>query len=151
MLMSRDNYRMFVMGGITMKSIKMHVLLAVVLISAVYAGCSDESNPLAAFEPEIITTADAFQFQITDATMVNTIVSYQWMNASTKATIDHSTVSTRGSATVEIMDATGTTVYSNTLVPSGNDQSNTGAAGNWTVKVTFVNYSGTANFRVEKL
>lgn len=114
-------------------------------------GCGDDKNPLSAFEPEIINTADAFQFQITDASGITTAVSYPWTNTGAQATINHSTVTTQGSATVYIMDADTTQVYTAGLVASLNEESSAGTAGTWTVRVVFENFSGTANFRVEKL
>ena len=121
--------------------------LAVVLIAA---GCGND-NPLAPFEPEIVTDADAFQFQITDAKDVTVTRSYVWSNAAGSATIDHSTSLTDGSATVVILDGDGKEVYRSTLKASGLDQSDTGTAGNWTVQVVFLGFDGTANFRVEQL
>ena len=114
-------------------------------------GCSDDSNPVSAFEPEIINNADAFQFQITDAVNVNTILNYNWTNTGSQATIDHSSVLSEGTATVKLYDADGTEVYSNDLVASLNESSSVGTAGIWNVQIIFVNASGTFNIRVEKL
>ena len=115
-------------------------------------GCGGEkSNPLSAFQPEIINTADAFQFQVTDASDVTTTVTYAWTNTGAQATVNHSTVTTAGSATVFILDADSTQVYTAGLAASLNESSAAGTAGVWTVRVVFVDFSGTANFRVEKL
>jgi len=115
-------------------------------------GCSsDKNNPLAAFQPEIINNTDAFEFQITDASNVTTTVSYTWANTGTQATIDHSTVTVEGSASINIQDADGTEVYSTPLAASLNEATTAGTAGDWTITVSFTNFSGTANFRAEKL
>lgn len=125
------------------------LVLAAILMTA---GCSNSGrNPLAAFEPEIITTADAFQFQVTDASSVSTTVSYSWENTGTRATVNHSTVTNRGSATVYVLDADSVQVYTAGLVSSLNETTLDGAAGTWTVRVVFADYSGTANFRVERI
>ena len=123
-------------------------ICAVILLG----GCSDKkANPLSAFEPEIITDADAFQFQVTDAADVSTVVSYSWENTSTRVTINHSTATTSGQATVYVLDADSTQVYSSGLVASLNETSAVGATGVWTVRVVFADFTGTANFRIERL
>ena len=127
-------------------------LLAILCVALVLIGCSDEKkNPISAFQPEIINNADAFQFQITDASNVTTTVTYSWTNTGTQATVNHSTVTTAGSATVYLLDADTTQVYTAGLSASLNEASSVGTAGNWTVRVVFIGFSGTANFRVEKL
>ena len=127
-------------------------LLAVLFAALVLIGCSDEKkNPISAFQPEIVNNADAFQFQITDASNVTTTVTYPWTNTGTQATINHSTVTTVGSATVYVLDADTTEVYTAGLSASLNEASSVGTAGNWTIRVVFVDFTGAANFRVEKL
>jgi len=113
-------------------------------------GCS-ESNPISAFEPEIVNNPDAFEFQITDADNVSTTLSYAWVNSGDRASIDHSTVSTDGSGSIVLIDADGIRVYSSELKASGTEQAASGAPGTWTVTVTFSGFEGTSNFRVQKL
>lgn len=126
--------------------------LALFLCSLLIMGCSGSNkNSLSSFQPEIINTADAFQFQITDAKNVSTTVSYDWTNTGSQASINHSTVTTSGSATVYLLDANNVEVYSAGLAASLNETSSTGATGIWTVKVVFENFSGTANFRVQTI
>ena len=128
------------------------ILISMMLFTFIaLTGCSDDSNPVSAFEPEIINNADAFQFQITDAVNVNTILNYNWTNTGSQAPIDHSSVLSEGTATVKLYDADGTEVYSNDLVASLNESSSVGTAGIWNVQIIFVNASGTFNIRVEKL
>ncbi len=134
-----------------MKSLQNLLLLpAAVLLLGVFSGCSD-SNPISAFEPEIVNNADAFQFQITDATDVTTTLHYSWTNTGTRATIDHSTAVVSGSAFVTIMDASGVQVYSSELKASGVETSAVGTAGTWNITVGFSKFDGTSNFRAEKL
>jgi len=128
----------------------LYASLAALLLLA--SGCgSDNSNPISAFQPEVINQADAFEFQITNASDVSTTVSYLWQNSGTQATIDHSTVTTGGSASMEVFDSQGTSVYTNGLVASANHQTNAGVTGMWTIQLTFTKFSGTANFRAQKL
>lgn len=124
---------------------------ALLTAALMLAGCTDSNNPVSAFEPEIINNADAFQFQITDASNVTTTLNYEWINSLTQATIDHSTAITKGTATVEIFDADSTQVYTSPLLASGVEETLAGTSGAWFIKVTFADFSGTVNFRIEKL
>ena len=121
------------------------------LLGLLVAACSDDPNPIAAFEPEVINTADAFQFQITDASNVTATLSYSWQNTNQQATVNHSTVTTDGAATVIILDADSVQVYSSGLVASRTEASAIGAAGLWTVRVILAGFDGTANFSIEPL
>jgi hypothetical protein len=120
------------------------------LILALVAGCgNDNNNTLAPFQPEVINDADAFQFQVTDAASVTTVVSYTWQNSGTQATVNHSSTISSGSATVTILDAQQTEVYTGGLVASANETTQAGEAGAWTIQVVLMECSGTLNFRVE--
>ena len=112
-------------------------------------GCSDD--PLAPFQPQINNAADNFQLQATDVTNVTTTLSYPWSNSGTRATVNHSTVTTAGSTLLVIKDATGATVYSKALGPSLNEPTTAGQTGTWSIQLTLTNYSGTLNFRAQKL
>ncbi len=134
-----------------MRSITKTVAAGVAVLTVLFiAGCSD-SNPLSAFQPEIINETDAFEFQITDARNVTTVLSYTWVNTGTQATIDHSTALDDGAASLVLLDADGTEVYSSILKASGTEQASAGASGAWTIVVTFSNFDGTSNFRLQKL
>lgn len=106
-------------------------LISILCLLLVMVGCGSDTptNPLGPFQPEVINNADAFQFQITDANNVVAAVSYEWANTGTQATINHSTAMTDGSATVVILDADSTRVYSSGLLSSANESSLAGTAG----------------------
>lgn len=109
------------------------------------------NDPLSPFQPEITSAIDAFQAQATDVTNVTATHSYTWSNTGSRATINHSTITASGTARLIVKDAAGVTVYDHTLVPSLNEATAIGAAGKWTVELRFSSYSGTLNFRAEKL
>lgn len=111
-------------------------------------GCSD---PLAPFQPEITSATDNFQLQATGVTSVSSTLTYSWANTGSRATINHSTTTTAGSAQLTIRDAAGTVVYDKALVPSLNEPTAAGTAGNWTIQLRLTGYSGTLNFRAQKL
>ncbi len=114
------------------------------------AACSE--NPLAPYQPEVNNVADNFALQATGVANVTATQSYTWANSGTRATINHSTTTQSGTTLFVIKDASGTTVYSKALSPSLNEPTVPGGvAGNWTLQLTLANYTGTMNFRVQKL
>ena len=80
-----------------------------------------------------------------------TTLTYSWSNSGTRATINHSTVTTAGSTLLVIRDGAGATVYSKALSASLNEATSAGQAGTWSIQLTLTNYSGTLNFRAQKL
>jgi hypothetical protein len=127
------------------------IVAALAATALIAAGCSNNGNPIASFQPEVINNADAFQFQITHASNVSTTLNYSWANSGARATINNSTSLTGGSANLTLLDATGQQVYAGPLLASGTNQSAVGAPGVWTVQISFSHYDGSANFRVQKL
>lgn len=115
------------------------------------AACSDATGPLSpAFEPEVASPADNFQFQATGVTGVTTTLSYPWTNTGPRATVNHSTVTTGGSAQLTVRDAAGAIVYDKGLVASLNEPTAAGGAGSWTVQLRLTNFRGTLNFRLQR-
>ncbi len=123
------------------------------LVAAVLAGCGESgpADPLSPFQPQLSNVADNFAFQATGVRGVSHSVVYTWANSGTRATINHATTTDVGSAQLVVKDAAGTTVYSKAVAPSLNEPTTTGVAGTWTVQLTITNYSGTINYRVQKL
>ncbi len=124
--------------------------IAAVAALALASACGDSSGPLAPFEPQINNAPDNFQFQATGVTNVTWTYTYRWSNTGDSATVNHSTTTSGGSATVTILDKNGTQLYSQPLKPTGTEGMLKGVLGLWTIKVVFTNYSGTVNFRVQK-
>jgi len=122
--------------------------LAMILATSL-AACSD--NPVGLEDPEVSNTTDNFQFQASAVASVTATQSYSWNNTGTRATINHSTTTTAGTALLTVRDAAGTVVYTNALVPSLNEPTAVGTTGTWTIVVTMTSYTGTLNFRAQKL
>lgn len=122
---------------------------AVAFAVAVATACS--SNSLAPFEPEITNAADNFQLQATGVSNVSTTLTYSWSNSGTQATINHATTTTAGTTLLVIKDNVGTTVYSKALTASLSEATAAGQAGTWTIQLTLTAYSGTLNFRAQRL
>lgn len=124
--------------------------IAALALFAVATGCSNSTGPLAPFQPQINNVADNFQFQATGVTNVTWTFNYSWLNTGDSATVNQSTTVTTGSAVVTISDSTGAQLYSQSLSANGTFGMTKGIHGHWNIKVEFVNYSGTVNFRVQK-
>jgi len=124
-------------------------LLALVVLAGLVA-CSD-SPTSPGVQPQITNLTDDFAYQVTDVQNYSSTDSYGWQNTGTDATVDHSTSLTGGSATLIILDATGTQVYSRPLDQSGSFATATGTAGSWTIRIVYASTTSPAvNFRVQK-
>ena len=134
-----------------MPTLRLTVTLALLALAATGCSSSTPTAPLAAFEPEIINAADAFQFQATGLTRTTATVSYPWENSAAQATIDHSSAVNEGVTLLSIFDADSTLVYSDSLQASASHQTTAGTAGTWTVTVVLTQVNGTLNFRAESL
>lgn len=123
----------------------------VVLIGTVaLLGCGNSSGPLAPFQPQINNVTDDFQLQATNVTNATWTYNYRWLNTGDSATVNQATTVTGGSAVLTISDSTGAQLYSQTLSANGTFGMTKGIHGHWTIKVQFVAFDGTVNFRVQK-
>ncbi len=125
------------------------IRLIAIMALVVLAAC--EKDVLAPFNPEVSAPTDNFQLQATNLANVSTTTTYPWVNTGTRASVNHSTTTTGGTTLLVIKDAAGTTVYSKALSASLNEPTIAGQAGTWTIQLTVASYSGTLNFRVQKL
>ena len=124
--------------------------VGVIVLLALAAACGSSTGPLAPFQPQINNITDDFQFQATGVTNVTWIYNYTWRNSGDSATVNQATTVTAGSAVLTIADSTGAQLYSQSLSANGTFGMIKGIHGPWKVKVQFVNYSGTVNFRIQK-
>ena len=125
--------------------------IGIILAFGVSACSESNTTSATSFQPEVTNATDNFQFQATGLTGVTSTQTYAWRNTGTRATINHSTSTTAGSVQLSIRDGVGTSVYSKGLVPSLNEPTAVGTAGTWTIVVTMTSFSGTINFRAQKL
>ena len=128
---------------------KVVACLFVIICILAISQCSD--NTLAPFQPEVTNATDNFQLQATGVKNRSVTLNYSWENTGTRAKINHSTTTSLGTARLIITDAGGTQMYEKTLVPSLSDTTTIGTAGTWGIHLVLSNYSGTLNFRVQKL
>ena len=113
------------------------------------AACGD-STTAPGREPEIVNTTDNFQYQITEIQDFSGTQVYSWENTGTTATVNQSAAVSAGSATLVLRDANGVEVYSRSLADDGTFSSDAGAAGTWSVRVTYSGAEATVNFRLDK-
>ena len=133
----------------TRKSIRLRS--AVLLAVACLGGCDSPTAP--GIEPEITNEPDSFFYQVRDIRNVSGTWDYTWQNAGTAATVSHSSnAGSTGTATLTLLDATGTQVYSGPLLTSGEPSTSpAGVAGTWTVRVVFSGYSNSqVNFELSR-
>lgn len=131
-----------------MRKVRTTGVMAAVLVASLALACSD---PLRPFEPQVSNSPDNFEVQATGVIGVTLERTYVWQNSGTRATINHSTTTENGIARVVILDAAGVVVYDKALVPSLNEPTLAGTPGAWQIELILTGYTGTLNFRVQKL
>lgn len=129
---------------------RMRYALGLVALAALSAACGSSATGLAPFQPQINNVADNFSFQATGVTNASGTYDYSWSNSGDSATVNQATTITAGSATLTLLDANGTQVYSASLSGNGTFGVLKGVAGTWKVRLVLNNYSGTINFSAQK-
>ena len=126
-------------------------IFAVLMTLLCLLGGCNTTNTIAPFSPEIVNKPDSFSFQITDARSVTWVHEYLWTNSGTMASVDQSpSAGASGTATLTLLDNSGTTVLVHDLKVDGVYDSQSGVNGQWKIRVAITSYSGTLNFRVQK-
>ena len=128
------------------------LLRSVALLSFAWLGaCDSPTSP--GIEPEISNVADSFSYQVRDIRNSTRTWEYRWQNGGTLATVSHSSnAGATGSATLTLLDAAGTQVYSGPLLTSGEPTTSpAGVAGSWTVRIVYSAYSNSqVNFELSR-
>lgn len=127
--------------------------VALAIIAALAVGCGKSSSPsptAPGIQPQVINSADNFQFQVTSVDNQTTALTYYWTNTGTQATINQSCAIASGAVTLTLRDGSGTQVYSQALDQNGTFVSATGKSGTWRVTVAMASASGDLNFRLDK-
>ena len=121
------------------------------LLVAFLGGCAGGGNALnPQFQPQVTNQTDNFQFQTTGITNIAQTLTYSWQDSGTAASVNQACSILGGTATLTILDANGTQVYSASLANNGTFPTTSGVSGAWTIKVILKGVSGTLNFRVQK-
>ena len=125
--------------------------LAALIAFALVAGCGSDPVPTAPrFQPELTNLPNSFAFQATALQNVSDNRQYVWQNDGRTANVNQSPSNLSGTASLVVLDAAGTQVYSRSLAENGTFVTVAGVAGSWTVRVNFANVSGAVNFRLQR-
>ncbi len=125
--------------------------IGMVLLALTLVGCGgSKNNSLAPFQPQISNLTDNFALQATGVSNVTSTLTYTWQNTGTSANVNQACVISAGTASLVILDANGTQVYSNNLSANGTFPTTAGVTGSWTIRVTLTSNSGDLNFRAQK-
>ena len=133
-----------------MWTIRIPTLRSCVAAGALILAACGDGTTAPGTNPEIINTADNFQYQVSDIQQYSGTQTYSWQNSGTTATVNQSAAIASGSATLVLKDANGVQVYSRSLADNGTFTSTAGAAGVWTVRIVYSSTSATVNFRLDK-
>jgi len=123
--------------------------LTLVLGVLLTAGCSN-SPTSPGIQPEVVNNTDSFEYQVSDILNYSGAATYAWENSGTTANLNLSSAGEAGDATLTVLDAAATQVFTGTLSANGTFVTDTGVAGEWTLRVDYTSFSGTVNFRAEK-
>jgi len=119
-------------------------------MATIAGGCGSSTPTSPGVQPQIINQGNGnFQFQITAMKGYSGALQYSFSNSATAADVNQSSAISAGNVTLSILDANGTSVYSQDLNKDGSFVTSTGTAGMWTIIVTPSSATGDLNFRVD--
>jgi hypothetical protein len=121
-------------------------LLALVLLSA----CDTRVVTEPQYQMQVINLRNDFTFQVAGLEEYSSDVVYSWQSDGTAASVVQSPSVLTGTAILFISDGAGVQVYQRSLGENGTFATTTGVPGTWTVRLKFLEASGTASFRVTK-
>lgn len=111
------------------------------------SACVDTVAPV---RTQVTNDPDLFEFHMSAAHNAAVTREYSWETTATSATVLHATSITSGSATLLILDATGTQLYFRDLAENGTFQTAEGVSGTWLIRLVFTRVSGNVTVRVSK-
>lgn len=132
------------------RTLSRRLLPVPLVLLALLTACGGNGATAPRYEPQVVNLTNDFAFQVTNLQNVTDDLQYTWRNDGTSANVNQSPSNLSGTVSLVILDASGTQVYSRSLSDNGTFVTTTGTAGNWTVRVHFVNVSGAVNFRLQK-
>ena len=127
------------------------VAAAFVLVTMPFlSACGSSTGPGASFRPQVTNTPDDFQFQATNVRNATWTFTYPWSNSGIRASVEQTSSIIAGTATVTILDAGRTPIYTSDLATNGTFTTGGGAIGNWSIKIVFTKFTGSPSVRVQK-
>jgi hypothetical protein len=133
-------------------SVSPHTRLALVALLALapLAACDTRVVTEPQYQMQVINLRNDFTFQAAGLEAFTSDVVYSWESDGTAASVIQSPTLLTGTATLFIADGSGAQVYQRSLGENGTFATTTGVPGTWTVRLKFLEASGTASFRVTK-
>lgn len=129
----------------------MRRLVVLFCVVAIFAACQDSIiKYLGPENSEILTLlTDSLRFQAEDLDNVTDTREWIWQNTGPQALVHHNSFVHHGRGQLTIMDAAGDTVYSRIpLEWELESATDSGQAGNWTVKLELFGARGRVDFSV---
>ena len=122
--------------------------LAALLALAPLAACDTRVVTEPQYQMQVINLRNDFTFQAAGLEAFTSDVVYSWESDGTAASVIQSPTLLTGTATLFIADGSGVQVYQRSLGENGTFATTGGVPGTWTVRLKFLEASGTASFRV---
>jgi hypothetical protein len=147
------SWNRLVFASLTLEvSVSPHTRLALVALLALapLAACDTRVVTEPQYQMQVINLRNDFTFQAAGLEAFTSDVVYSWESDGTAASVIQSPTLLTGTATLFIADGSGAQVYQRSLGENGTFATTTGVPGTWTVRLKFLEASGTASFRVTK-
>ena len=117
---------------------------------ALLAACDTRVVTEPVYQPQVINVRNDFAFQVTGLEEFTSDVVYSWESDGRAASVLQSPSVLTGDATLFIADAAGVQVYQRSLAENGTFTTAAGSPGTWTVRLKFLEASGSATFHLTK-
>lgn len=117
---------------------------------ALLAACETAIVAEPVYQPQIINAPNDFAYQVTGLDVFTSESVYSWVSDGRAASVVQSPTLLTGAATLFIADASGAQVYQRSLAENGTFMTTAGTAGTWTVRLRFLEASGSATFHLTK-
>ena len=117
---------------------------------ALLAACDTRVVTEPVYQPQVINVRNDFAYQVTGLEEFSSDVVYAWESDGRPATVLQSPQVLTGNATLFIADGAGVQVYQRSLAENGTFATTAGAPGTWSVRLKFLEASGSATFHLTK-
>ena len=117
---------------------------------ALLAACDTRVVTEPEYQPQVVNVPNDFAFQVTGLEEFTSDVVYSWESDGRAASVLQSPSLLTGEATLFIADAAGVQVYQRPLGENGTFTTTAGSPGTWTVRLKFLEASGSATFHLTK-
>ena len=117
---------------------------------ALFAACDTRVVTEPVYQPQVINVRNDFAYQVSGLDEFTSDVIYDWASDGQPATVLQSPTLLTGTATLFISDGAGVQVYQRSLGENGTFTTAGGTPGTWTVRLRFLEASGSATFHLMK-